>query len=151
VVADELVVSRSTRTDRQLLQSIRNVMRATHGIDSATLAPSVRNGYVALSGTAESKNELQRIEDVLAHVNGVRGIEKLTTISHRSKANHRAVAQRLERRLAHTHPDEDIDICYFSGVAVLSGRVRSLRERRAIISAVEADEDVNRVVDKLDV
>lgn len=151
VVADELIVARSTKTDRQLLRGIRNVLKATHGVDFTTLAPSVRNGYVTLSGTAESKRELEKIEDVLVHVDGVRGIEKLATISRRTKANHRTVAKRLEQRLAQTHPEDDVEACYFAGVAVLSGRARSLRERRAIVSAVEADEAVKRVVDKIDI
>ena len=151
VIADALIVTRSTKTDRQLLHGIRNVLKATHGVDFTTLAPSVRNGYVTLSGTAESKRELEKIEDVLVHVDGVRGIEKLATISRRNNANNRTVAKRLEQRLAHTHPQDDVEACYFGGVAVLSGRARSLRERRAIVSAVEADEAVKRVVDKIDI
>lgn len=151
VIADNLTVSRSAKSDRQLLQSIRNVLKATHGVDYATISPTVRNGYVTIAGTVESPSELARLEEVLAHVDGVRGIEKLTTVSPQSKSSHRGVAKRLATRLSDMHPDQDVDVSYFAGVAVLSGRARSLRDRRAIVSTVSEDEAVSRVVDKIDV
>ena len=151
VIADELIVDRASKTDRQLLQSIRNVLKATHDVERATISPAVRNGYVTLSGTVASKRELERIDDILAHIDGVRGIERLATVSEGRRTSHRAVAKRLSRRLAERHPTEEVEIEYFAGVAVLSGKAASLRERRAIVSTVDEDEAVKRVVDKIDV
>lgn len=151
VVAEDLTVARSRRTDRQVIQSIRNVLKATHDVEPATLSVVSRNGYVTIAGTVESKKELDRIEDLLVHVAGVRGIEKLATLSGRFKAAHRAVAKRLAQRLAETHPEDDVEVSYFAGVAVLSGRARSLRERRSILALIQEDAAVDRVVDKIDV
>ena len=94
---------------------------------------------------------LDQAVEVLSHVNGVRGIEKLTVVSAKQKSQDRQVARRLQQLMEGQFPQQNVKVSFFGSVAVLSGVVPALPFKRAAERAILQDPDVSRVVNKIEV
>lgn len=144
-------VAPSALPDRQIAGAVRSVLRSTSSIDPSTLSIAVRNGHVVIAGSVEDRAEMDRILGVLAHVNGVRGIENDTVVSSSQKRIDRAKAERITRRLEASFPSEEVAIGVFGPTIVLSGRVDRLSIRRDIERLVREDRAVSNVINKMEI
>jgi osmotically-inducible protein OsmY len=127
------------------------VLRSTSDIDTTTISMSVRNGYVSLAGSAADRLELERINEIISHVKGVRGIDNLATVSRLQKEKDHVIARRIHKVLALLFPREKVSVSVFGGVAVLSGRVELLSIKREVENLAREDRAVRRVINKIEV
>jgi osmotically-inducible protein OsmY len=65
------------------------------------------------------------------------------------QAGDASVATHLRKIVRTIAPDERIDVAYFGGIAVLTGRVSSMSTRRVLTRAAGRLASVRRVIDKL--
>jgi osmotically-inducible protein OsmY len=137
--------------DREIARSIRRVIRDTSTIDESTLSTSVESGRVTLAGTVEDQREVRRVIALLSHVRGVRHIENLATLDPAQKRADSAIARRLQKLLSLTNPEQKVGVAVFGGVAVLSGRVRSLNVKRRLGDLVQQEEGLVRLINKIEV
>ena len=151
VVVRDIHVAPSDRTDKAIRRNVRRFLRDASDVVDATLAITVRRGYVTLAGSVADRRELNRVVGLVSHVRGVRGVERLTVVSPSQKQqDHRAV-RRLRRSVAHLMDDGSVTVSFFGGVAVLSGTVARLSTKRALSRIVNDDNVVQRVVNKIDI
>jgi osmotically-inducible protein OsmY len=151
VVAHHLHVSSSGLADRVVSNKVRSVLRSTSDIDTTTISMSVRNGHVSLAGSAADRLELERMNEIISHVKGVRGIDNLATVSRLQKEKDHVIARRIRKVLALLFPREKVSVSVFGGVAVLSGRVRILTIKREVEKLAREDNAVHRVINKIEV
>ena len=123
-------------------------MRHTSDVDESTLAITVNNGCVVLTGSAADRKELDRLVELARHVRGVRDVQRLVVVSKKAKQQDRIVAGHVRKALA-TRGAAEVSAAVFGGVCVLTGRVARAPHKRALRNLVEAVPGVNRVVDKL--
>jgi len=149
VVTRGLEVDPPQSDDRDVARAVDGLLAATAEIDETTLGVDVADGVVTLAGTVDHRDELLRVEELLAHVKGVRAIENLTTVSPATREQDAARARRLRRQLAAFAPDDELAVSVFGPVAVLRGRVSTVARRNAIGRWLRRRERVQRVVDRL--
>jgi osmotically-inducible protein OsmY len=141
----------SRRTDSQLRQSIARILEEVSDLDADTLAVQIESGYVTLAGSVPRRRELNRLVHLISHTTGVRGIEKLTIVSPSRQAHDHRVAARLKKKLHQLFVGEEIDVAFFGGTAVLSGRVSSLVSKQRIEDYLADEDAIGRIIDKLHV
>ncbi len=151
VLTQGLRVAPSGIPDATIKRNIGAVMRATSEIDHGALLVSVRNGRVRLRGAVPSRAQLHDLLDRVATVRGVRDLDWEVEILGGNSESERDTARRLRKAILTLHPKEKIEIGFVAGVAVISGRVRSLVTKRAVERLVARDDGVARVVNKLEV
>jgi osmotically-inducible protein OsmY len=78
VDASDLEVERSGRSDREIEASVRSLLRGASSIGDRRLAVSVRDGHVVLTGTVLNREEFLHARDLMARVEGVRGVANRT-------------------------------------------------------------------------
>lgn len=151
VLTQGLRVAPSGIPDATVKRNIGAVMCATSEIDHGALLVSVRNGRVRLRGAVPGRAQFHDLLDRIATVKGVRDLDWEVDILGGTAASERDTARRLRKAILTLHPKEKIDVGFMAGVAVISGRVRSLVTKRAVARLVARDDGVSRVVNKLDV
>jgi hypothetical protein len=151
VVVRRLLVEPSNHTDAQIKRGVLRLLRNASNVDETTVAVNVERGCVTLAGSVTGRRELNRARRLLANVDGVRRIERLTVISPSQKQRDHVVAQRLRTTLSNLFPDQKVNAAFFGGVAVLSGMVGRLRTSLDIQLVFEDDDAVQRVVNKIEV
>jgi osmotically-inducible protein OsmY len=75
------------------------------------------------SGSVADRLELERLNEIVSHVKGVREIDNLATVSPLQEDKDRVVARRVHNVFTLFFPLEKVSVSVFGGVAVLSGRV----------------------------
>jgi len=145
------VVPEAPVPDARIRRDARRLLDARPEVGPGTVSVSVRNGMLALQGTAESPGERRRIERLVTGIRGVREVDLRLVVSRSRKREDRRAARRLAGAVAAAFPDADVRVAYFGGVAAVSGTAPTLRVRREIHDLVEDDAAVDRVVDKIDV
>ncbi len=150
VFSDAVLVSgHKGLSDRSIAAAVRQVLRHTNDIDTSTLAITVKNGVLSLAGTASSRNELRRVVDLMSHVRGVQKIEDWAAVTLKGKRRDQQVAKAVREAIAVRYPRSKIEVAVFGDIAVLSGKVKKLSERRDIEALALRQGGVWNVVDKL--
>jgi osmotically-inducible protein OsmY len=151
VIARGLSVLPSGLGDREIARNIRALLRGAVSVEEQTLAVSVNDGHVVLTGTVSSMDELERLQQLLGNVYGVRSLTDRTDRAPSKKRRDQAVARRLQSTLSHLSRSADVRVAVTQGVAVLTGCVDRLDEKRAIVSHISRDESIERVASKIEV
>lgn len=149
VLTSDLRVAPSGLPDATVRRNVEAVIRATSDSDADALAVAVHGGRVELRGTVRSRAGFLDLLDLIANVKGVRDLGWQIALPEGSGPSDAAATRRLRQAIATLYPDEMIEVSVFGGVAVLTGRVRSLTVRRAVVRLVDRGDSVSRVVDKL--
>lgn len=147
----ELIVIPEPIPDRRLRQSLRRLLKQHLSIDERTLSVSVDAGRVVLAGTASHTRELRKIQELAVHLRGVRSVQMRILVAQDAKSEDRNAARRLRRTLDEMSNEKGVDLAFFRGVAILTGRVRTLNAKRGLEELVGEDSAVRRVVNKLEV
>jgi osmotically-inducible protein OsmY len=154
LVDDELdvrVPPEHRRDDDNLRRDVLDAL----GLDDQvppTVDAWVDDGFVTLVGTANRQHERDEAERVAATVRGVTGVDdaiELTVPLPLADGVRDAIKQAL-RRHARLEAD-NIGVEIADGTATLTGDVRSVWERDAVIAAAWAAPGVRLVQDRLDV
>jgi osmotically-inducible protein OsmY len=149
VDAEGLMVPPSGISDREVLRSVRAVLRTTPVSVGEALAVAVENGRVSLAGRLMRQRDLDRVVRAVSEVRGVRGVDRLAVVSPGQLTSDRKVAGRLRGALSRLFPDHEVTLKVFSGVVVLSGSVSDLVTKRRMEKIVAMDNDTARVLNKL--
>lgn len=151
VIARGLSVVPSGLSDREIARNIRGLLRGAMSVEERTLAVSVDDGHAVLKGTVSSLDELERLQQLLGNVWGVRSLTDQTDRAPAKKRRDQAVARHLQLVLSQLFPRADVRVAVIQGVAVLTGRVDRLDVKRAIESRISRDESIERVASKIEV
>lgn len=138
------------RDDRDLRAIVENVLVWDSLVPDQTITVAVEDGWVTLSGTASVRGQRDEAERAIRHLVGIRGITNEIDISEipLAPSDIRAVvADVLQRRARHSA--SRIDVTIDGHDVLLSGRVQSAMEKRALLGAVGHAPGVERVTDGL--
>jgi osmotically-inducible protein OsmY len=150
--ARALEVAPSGLPDRDIARSIRSLLKGVSSIEDRTLNVSVHDGHVVLMGTVINREEWLHALDLLAMLDGVRSVTNKTTEAPRRKQVDRALARRLQERLAAlVSGSEEVRVAVLGGVAVLRGKVSLLATKREAETLLSRDEAVAQVVNKIEI
>jgi osmotically-inducible protein OsmY len=108
------------------------------------------HGTVTLTGTVRTLAQRDEAERVVRELAGVRCVANQITVEAPSIAEgalHETIKQALERHVAREADRITIDVQ--GDTVVLSGRVESWRERRAVLGAAKGTPGVRRIDDQL--
>jgi osmotically-inducible protein OsmY len=144
-----LVVRTHGVGDQEIARRVSCLMEELTALDSTTLAFSVENGEVAVAGNVGSRAETRALFDVLTHVRGVTGIKDRSTVCPKKKDRDARIVGRVVPALRTFWPDADMQATSLSGVVVLSGSVRSLKQKQQADTIAASQAGVQRVVNKL--
>jgi osmotically-inducible protein OsmY len=151
VVTEGLFVPNSGLPDVAVSRAVRGLLRTMPTAGEESLSANVERGFVTLAGSISSRRDLDDVLRAISDLRGVRGIENLVVVSPQQRGDDRAVARRLQGAVSRLFPDEEVTVKVFGGVAVLQGTVAESAARRRVEAIVAADEDADRVINKLTV
>jgi osmotically-inducible protein OsmY len=151
VITRGLSVLPSGLDDREIARNIRALLRGAASVEEQTLAVSVNDGHAILTGTVSSRDELERLRELVANMHGVRSLTDRTDRAPSKKRRDQTVARRLQSMLTQLFPRADARVAVIHGVAELTGCVDRLEERRAIESRISRDESIERIASKIEV
>jgi osmotically-inducible protein OsmY len=135
--------------DVDLAEAVVVALRWQAGLAGNQVHVEVERGCVTLSGEVEWGYQRNLAEKVVSRMRGVMGVANRIAVRNSDAVAHvaehisAALARRAQREFAGIH------ITVEDGVATLSGKVSSLRDRRAACGAAWATRGVRRVVDEL--
>ena len=153
-VADELQVRLSQplkRNDTEIAEAISRQGQSNMLIPQSVSA-EVKNGGVTLRGEVEWAFQREEAEQAVRHLAGVRAVTNAITVKPRSKAEAGEVKERVDDALERQANIDSHSISVTTtedGGVRLTGRVRSLAERRAAGQAAEAAPGVKVVENDL--
>jgi len=149
VVAEDVDVVPPERPDHDLLRDLRNALQSAARIDPRTVSVSVQRGAVSVAGSVSSHGDLERIVRVIGNVEGVRSVRNMLTVSPEVTERSRSLAQRLCTSVETLWSRASARVSVFGHVAVLTGHVRTLADKRGIERHVLDVPGIGRVVNKL--
>jgi osmotically-inducible protein OsmY len=135
--------------DDTLESDVYDVLRSAAAVDRETIAVGASDGVVRMAGTVISRDELERIEHLVENIRGVKQVDNLLTVSARDTQYARVLAGRLEDELDRAFAGLDIEVAVFSDIAILSGTVTSIAEKRQAHRLVAGRPEIRRVVNKI--
>jgi hypothetical protein len=91
------------------------------------------------------------LQALAANIRGVRDVAVEVVASKREKQLDRRAASRLARIVEDVFPGQQVGLTFFGGTAVLTGKVPTLRVKRAIQGFLDGEPRLERVVNKLEV
>ncbi len=144
-----LVAGHDALTDRSIATAARQVLKHTNEVDASTLAVTVKRGVVSLAGSATSRAELQRAVEIISHVRGAQRIEDWAVVTPKGKHRDQQIGKAVRAAIAVRYPRGNAEVAVFGGIAVLSGTVKKVSERRELAALVLRQSGVVKVVDKL--
>ncbi|MEX3916373.1 BON domain-containing protein [Paraburkholderia sp. BR10872] len=135
--------------DFDLAEAIVLALRWQAGLAGNQVHVEVERGCVTLSGEVDWGYQRNLAEKVVSRMRGVMGVANRIAVRNSDAVTH--VAEHISAALARRAQREfaGIQIKVEDGVATLSGKVSSLRDRRAACGAAWATRGVRRVVDEL--
>jgi osmotically-inducible protein OsmY len=140
----------ASRTDTEIAQAVRDTLRWSVQVPHERLQSTVANGIITLSGTVDYHYQREAAERAVHSLTGVHGVANEIAVTGPSldpDTVRLEIEEVLERR-AH-HAAHRIDIAVDEGVVTLSGTVRSLPEREAVLAAARFTPGVRLVDDDL--
>lgn len=152
-VANELQVglaSGLTRTDNELAQAVRQILIWTALVPHECIQSTVSDGWVTLEGSVDSWHQREDTERAVRHLAGVRGILNRIQVSAPLLAPaliRDEIEAALERRA--DRAARRIAVRVEDGTVTLTGAVRTLAEKRAVLGAVRGTPGVHAIHDHL--
>ena len=136
-------------TDTEIAGAVRHALEWDVFVPDRRIRSTVSEGWVVLEGDVDCYSEKMDAEAAIRDLAGVRGITDKVAIKPRVVPSdvRKSVEDALARR-AHREA-ERIDVEVVDGRVVLSGVVRSLAEREAVLGAARATYGVREVDDQL--
>jgi osmotically-inducible protein OsmY len=130
-VANHIVVvpdAASARTDSAIAGAAAHALEWDSDVPDKAVTATVRNGWVALSGTVSNGYQRTAAEEAVSRLRGVKGVSSSVTIKPTfSISDVRAVIEQAFRRTA-VSDAQSIRVDANDGTIVLSGAVHSLHE-----------------------
>lgn len=140
---------RVQHADVDLAEAVVVALRWQAGLAENQVHVEVERSCVKLSGEVDWGYQRNLAEKVVSRMRGVMGVANQIAVRNSDAVAHvaehisAALARRAQREFAGIH------VSVQDGVATLSGKVSSLRDRRAACGAAWATRGVRRVVDEL--
>jgi osmotically-inducible protein OsmY len=152
-VANDLEVrltSGTLRTDTEIAHAVRHALAWSLLIPDERIHSTVSGGLVTLEGEVDSIADRTEAANAIRHLAGVVGVmNRIAVVPPKIAASdvRLAIMEALERRA--DREAERIKVVVEDGTVTLVGRVKSWRERRAILGAVGHAPGVHAVDDQL--
>jgi osmotically-inducible protein OsmY len=129
------------KTDIQLHKAVIDALSADQSLDATSVAIVVKEGVAGLSGTVRSHAEKVRIEEIVRHVHGIRGIAEDILVNppehHRRTDLEIAEAALNILRWDIMVPADDIQVKVEHGWITLTGEVQWFFQREAAEHALQ--------------
>ena len=155
-VANDLVVSPSRgghRTDADIAQAVRHALEWDVTVPDQDISSTVSNGTVRLEGVVSYFNQCADAERAVERLAGVKRVVNQIEVRPSEAVNveeaRQAVAKALERHAA--REAARIDLRADGGTVSVTGVVRTLEEKAAVLGAVRGTRGVREVTDALSV
>ncbi len=153
-VANDIEVripSSAARTDTEIAQAVRQALEWDVFVPHEQIQTTVSNGFVTLTGTVglwSQRNEAYRAVSTLSGVRGVTNKIGVLPVEHPAFEK---VQETIEQALARLAEGEAkrIVVTVNDGEVTLSGRVRSRREREAVVESAGHAPGVRAIRDHL--
>ncbi|MBW0447443.1 BON domain-containing protein [bacterium M00.F.Ca.ET.228.01.1.1] len=139
------------RTDEEIANAVRTMMRWTVGLNEEAVKVQVEKGWVTLSGEVDRAYQSHVATRTISHMRGVTGVSNLIRIGGQAAAQDigeqigKALQRHAEREARH------IEVKVHEGTVTLTGKVGSAAERWAVRGAAWSAPGVHAVVDDLTV
>lgn len=139
------------RTDEEIANAVRTMMRWTVGLNEEAVKVQVEKGWVTLSGEVDRAYQSHVATRTISHMRGVTGVSNLIRIGGQAAAQDigeqigKALQRHAEREAKH------IEVKVHEGTVTLTGKVGSAAERWAVRGAAWSAPGVHAVVDDLTV
>ena len=138
------------RADNDLAHMVRQSLEWDVMVPDEQITSTVQHGWITLEGTVDTWAQREEAERAIRHLSGIRGVTNLiksTTPSIAPRKVHETIQEALARRAI--REDHHIDVQVEGGKVILTGKVQSWQERRAIIGAVSHAPGVEVIDDHL--
>lgn len=138
------------RDDTDIAHAVRRALEWDVLVPDASIRSTVSSGWVTLEGSVDFWSQREDAERAVRNLAGVTGVSNRIEISAPKVMAHdvrRSIEDALERqaeREAHR-----VELAVRDGVVSISGRVRSLAEKQAVIGAARGTRGVHAVEDRL--
>jgi osmotically-inducible protein OsmY len=153
-VANEIEIKPSwsaTRSDADIAEAVRGALVWSRFVPDPQIRSTVSDqGTVTLTGTVRTLAQRDEAERVVRDIAGVRCVANHIAVEAPSIAEgalHETIKQALERHVEREADRITVDVQ--GDTVVLSGRVASWRERRAVLGAAKGTPGVRRIDDQL--
>ena len=139
-VANDIEVripSSSARTDTEIAQAVRQALEWDVFVPHEQIQTTVSNGFVTLTGTIGLRSQRNEAYRAVSKLSGVRGVINKIEVLPVERPAFGKVQETIEQALARLAEREAkrIVITVKDGEVTLSGRVRSRRERQAVVES----------------
>ncbi len=152
-VANDIQVIRSAglaRTDTEIARAVRHTLEWDVFVPDEHIQSTVSEGWVTLEGEVETYSQREDAVHAVRNLAGVAGVRNLIVVEQpliEPEEVRRVIEDALERRADRLA--DRIRISVDGGQVILSGKVRSSAEKRAVIGAVSHTRGVFSVKDHL--
>lgn len=153
-VANEIEIKPSwsgTRSDADIAEAVRGALTWNRLVPAPQIRSTVSDqGTVTLTGTVRTLAQRDEAERIVRDIAGVRYVANHIAVEAPSIAEsalHDTIKQALERHVEREADRITVDVK--GDTVVLSGRVASWRERRAVLGAAKGTPGVRRIDDQL--
>lgn len=139
------------RTDEDIANSIRSILRWTVGLPESSVQVQVEKGWITLRGDVDWAYQRQVVARAVRHMRGVTGVSNLIEVGGGLAAHDigEKIGQALQR---HAEREANrIRVTAHEGIVTLTGTVGSYAERSAARGAAWSAPGVHAVVDDLTV
>ena len=138
------------RTDTEIAQAVRHELEWNALVPDERIRSTVSEGSVTLEGNVDFLREREDAERAVRYLLGVRGVHNRIVVNPHEVEPEEvrgAIEEVLERRAE--REAERIQVTVHDGMVILSGKVNSWPEKRAILGAVSHAPGVHTVRDNL--
>jgi osmotically-inducible protein OsmY len=152
-VADDILVELPgtiTVTDADIAHAVRSVLMLDATIPAERIQSTVSDGWVTLEGQVDLWHQYQEAERAVRNIVGVVGISNKISVTPQiitTEQVRAAIEDAIERQAERTAERIRVAVC--DGVVTLAGKVRSLREKQAVLAAIGHAPGVITVDDQL--
>ncbi|SDI34528.1 BON domain-containing protein [Paraburkholderia phenazinium] len=138
-----------TRTDEEVANAVRSILKWTVGLPEASVQVQVEKGWVTLRGEVDRAFQRHVATRTINHMRGVVGVTNLIDVGGEVAADDigekisQALKRHAEREANH------VGVTAHEGIVTLTGKVGSYAERLAARGAAWSAPGVHAVVDNL--
>ncbi|MFM0593691.1 BON domain-containing protein [Paraburkholderia dilworthii] len=141
----------AVRTDEDIANSIRSILKWTVGVPESSVQVQVEKGWITLRGDVDWAYQRHVVARAVCHMRGVTGVSNLIEVGGGLAAQDigKKIGQALQR---HAEREANhIRVTEHEGIVTLTGNVGSYAERSAARGAAWSAPGVHAVVDNLTV
>jgi osmotically-inducible protein OsmY len=135
--------------DRKLMHAVGSIIKYCGLHDPKTVDYSVSGGIVHLTGSVSAYRQAERVEEIVANIEGVKGVVNMVMVSSWQKAKDHTAAKSIERQLRLRIPKTSVSAVVCGGAAILKGRSGNLAESRCCERIAGKQPGIRYVVNKI--